>query len=201
MGDSTVAHGALLLSDPHFAEEHAPEIVVCVGVVPGLSRLSVLTGMIREAPMVIVADERAAAYRPDPTRNASMFVSVVPEPPTAFELYDDSWLDAWLAADARATAITKRLDEGSTLTGPDVARTLGRASTPRPCCWRRPPQPVGAFESFARVREADEAPLVIGNRRKHPASTACSRRRGARRWRTRRRGRRSTSTRTASRRW
>ena len=54
-----------------------------------------------------------------------MFASVVPEPPTAFELYDDSWLDASLAADARAdTANTPALDEGSTLTGPDVARTL-----------------------------------------------------------------------------
>lgn len=162
VGDSTVAHGALLLADPHFADEHAPELVVCVGR-PGLSR-SVLA-MIREAPMVIVADDRAAAYRPDPTRNATMFVSVVPEPPTAFELYDDSWLDAWLAADARAdAAITKRLDEGSTLTGPDVARTLWDVLDSSALLLAASSWPVRHLESFARVRVADEAPLVVGNR-------------------------------------
>jgi 2-succinyl-5-enolpyruvyl-6-hydroxy-3-cyclohexene-1-carboxylate synthase len=58
VGDSTVAHGALLLADPHFAGEHAPEIVVCVGR-PGLSRP--VLRMIREAPLVLVADDRAAA--------------------------------------------------------------------------------------------------------------------------------------------
>jgi 2-succinyl-5-enolpyruvyl-6-hydroxy-3-cyclohexene-1-carboxylate synthase len=121
--------------------------------------------MIRDAPMVIVADDRAAAYRPDPTRNATMFVSVVPEPPTAFELYDDSWLDAWLAADARAdTAITKRLDEGPTLTGPDVARTLWDVLDSSALLLAASSWPVRHLESFARVRDADEAPLVIGNR-------------------------------------
>ena len=48
-------------------------------------------------PRLIVADERAAAYRPDPTRNATMFVSVVPEPPTAF--------DASRIAELEATAL------------------------------------------------------------------------------------------------
>jgi 2-succinyl-5-enolpyruvyl-6-hydroxy-3-cyclohexene-1-carboxylate synthase len=161
-GDTTVAHGALLLADPTFAAEHAPEIVICVGR-PGLSR-SVLR-MIREAPLVVVADDRDALQRPDPTRNATVFVSVVPEPPGEYELYDDSWLDSWLAADVRAdAAISKRLDDSVGLTGPDVARTLWDVLDASALLLVASSWPVRHLESFARVREADDAPLVIGNR-------------------------------------
>jgi 2-succinyl-5-enolpyruvyl-6-hydroxy-3-cyclohexene-1-carboxylate synthase len=161
-GDTAVAHGALLLADPTFAAEHAPEIVVCVGR-PGLSR-SVLR-MIREAPLVVVADDRDSLQRPDPTRNASIFVSVVPEPPTEYELYDDSWLDAWLAADARAdAAISKRLDDSAGLTGPDVARTLWDVLDSSALLLVAASWPVRHVEAFTRVREADDAPYVIGNR-------------------------------------
>ena len=161
-GDTTLAHGPLLLADAVFAEEHAPEIVVCVGR-PGLSR-SVLR-LVREAPLVVVADDRQALQRPDPTRNATVFVGVVPEPPGEYELYDDSWLDEWLAADARAdAAISKRLDDAAGLTGPDVARTLWDVLDSSALLLAASSWPVRHLESFARVREGDDAPFVIGNR-------------------------------------
>ena len=59
---------------------------------------------------------------------------------------------------------TKRLDEGSTLTGPDVARTLWDVLDSTALLLAASSWPVRHLESFARVREADEAPLVIGNR-------------------------------------
>ena len=161
-GDSAVAHGPLLLADDSFYAAHRPEIVVCVGT-PGLSR-SVMR-MIREAPLVLVADDRSAVRRPDPTRNATVFVSVVPEPPQEYDAYDDSWLDSWLAADARAaSAVSKRLDDASGLMGPDVARTLWDALDSSALLLVASSWPVRHLESFARVRESDTAPLVIGNR-------------------------------------
>ncbi len=161
-GDTALAHGPLLLADAVFREAHRPEIVVCVGM-PGLSRP--VLAMIRDAPMVVVADERDAVRRPDPTRGATVFVSVVPEPPSAYDAYDDSWLDSWLAADARASlAVSKRLDDASGLTGPDVARTLWDVLDSSTLLLVASSWPVRHLEAFARVRESEEAPFVIGNR-------------------------------------
>jgi 2-succinyl-5-enolpyruvyl-6-hydroxy-3-cyclohexene-1-carboxylate synthase len=161
-GDTAIAHGALLLADAQFAAAHQPEIVVVVGT-PGLSR-SVLR-LIREAPLVLVADEADAARRPDPTRNASLFVSVVPEPPSSYDEYDDTWLDSWLAADARAAAaVSKRLDNTTGLTGPDVARTLWDVLDSSALLLAASSWPVRHLESFARVRSGEESPQVIGNR-------------------------------------
>ncbi|MBI1378928.1 MAG: 2-succinyl-5-enolpyruvyl-6-hydroxy-3-cyclohexene-1-carboxylic-acid synthase [Frankiales bacterium] len=161
-GDTALAHGPLLLADDAFAATHKPDVVVCVGTV-GLSR-SVLR-MLREAPLVVVADERDAVHRPDPTRTATVFVSVVPEPPTAFEEYDDSWLDSWLAADARAAAaVSKRLDDATGLTGPDVARTLWDVLDSSSLLLVGSSWPVRHLEAFARVRDSEDVPTVIGNR-------------------------------------
>ena len=161
-GDTALAHGPLLLADPSFYDAHRPEIVVCVGT-PGLSR-SVMR-LVREAPLVLVADERAAVRRPDPTRSATVFVSVVPEPPGEYEAYDDSWLDSWLAADARAAAaVSKRLDDATGLTGPDVARTLWDALDSSALLLAAASWPVRHLEAFARVRDSESAPVVIGNR-------------------------------------
>jgi len=161
-GDTTVAHGPILLADPNFAEEHQPDIVICIGT-PGLSR-SVLK-MIREAPLVLVADARDAVRRPDPTRNATVFVSVVPEPPMEYDEYDDTWLDGWLAADLRASAvISKHLDNAPGLTGPDVARTLWDVLDSTALLLVGSSWPVRYVESFARIRDNAESPAVIGNR-------------------------------------
>ncbi len=161
-GDTALAHGPLLLGDAVFAAAHRPEIVVCVGT-PGLSR--VVLGLIRDAPLVVVADDRDAVRRPDPTRNATVFVSVVPEPPAVYEAYDDAWLDSWLAADARAsTAVSKRLDDAAGLTGPDVARTLWDVLDSTALLLVAASWPVRHLESFARVRDSEEAPFVVGNR-------------------------------------
>ena len=161
-GDTTLAHGVLLLADDAFYDEHKPEIVVCVGT-PGLSR-SVMR-MIREAPLVLVVDERSALRRPDPTRNATVFVSVVPEPPSEYEEYDDSWLDEWLAADARAEAVViKHLDDAVTLTGPDVARTLWDVLDGDALLFVASSWSVRHLEAFARVRDGEDSPTVLGNR-------------------------------------
>lgn len=161
-GDTAIAHGPLLLGDADFAEQHRPDIVVVVGT-PGLSRT--VMRLIREAPLVLVVDERDAVRRPDPTRNASLFVSVVPEPPGTFDEYDDTWLDSWLAADARAAAaVSKRLDNTTGLTGPDVARTLWDVLDSSALLLAAASWPVRHLESFARVRDGEESPQVIGNR-------------------------------------
>jgi 2-succinyl-5-enolpyruvyl-6-hydroxy-3-cyclohexene-1-carboxylate synthase len=161
-GDTAIAHGPILLADAQFAQEHQPDIVICVGT-PGLSR-SVLR-MIREAPLVLVADGRDAVRRPDPTRNATVFVSVVPEPPVEYDEYDDTWLDGWLAADSRASAvITKQLDDAPGLTGPDVARTLWDVLDSTALLLVGASWPVRYLESFARTRDNAESPFVIGNR-------------------------------------
>jgi 2-succinyl-5-enolpyruvyl-6-hydroxy-3-cyclohexene-1-carboxylate synthase len=161
-GDSTLAHGTLLLADEAFYSAHQPEIVVCVGS-PGLTR-SVMR-MIREAPLVLVADERSAVRRPDPTRSATVFVSVVPEPPSEYDEYDDSWLDSWLAADARAAAVVnKKLDDAPSLTGPDVARTLWDVLDSSALLLAASSWPVRHLEAFARVRDGEDVPVVIGNR-------------------------------------
>jgi 2-succinyl-5-enolpyruvyl-6-hydroxy-3-cyclohexene-1-carboxylate synthase len=161
-GDTAIAHGPLLLADAAFAAAHAPEIVVCVGS-PGLSRP--ILRLIREAPLVVVADDRDAVHRPDPTRNATLFVSVVPEPPSSYDSYDDAWLDSWLAADARASAaVSKRLDDATGLTGPDVARTLWDVLDSSALLLVGASWPVRHLEAFARVRQSEDAPYVIGNR-------------------------------------
>jgi 2-succinyl-5-enolpyruvyl-6-hydroxy-3-cyclohexene-1-carboxylate synthase len=161
-GDTAIAHGPLLLADPAFYAEHEPEIVVCVGA-PGLSR-SVLR-LVREAPLLLVCDDRDAVRRPDPTRNATVFVSVVPEPPSSYEDYDDTWLDSWLAADLRAgAAVSKRLDNTTGLTGPDVARTLWDVLDSTALLLVAASWPVRHVEAFARVRESEDAPFVVGNR-------------------------------------
>jgi 2-succinyl-5-enolpyruvyl-6-hydroxy-3-cyclohexene-1-carboxylate synthase len=161
-GDTAVAHGPLLLADPAFAAEHLPEIVVCVGS-PGLSRP--VLRLIREAPLVVIADDRDAVHRPDPTRNGTIFVSVVPEPPSSYEEYDDAWLDSWLAADARASAaVSKRLDDATGLTGPDVARTLWDVLDSTALLLVAASWPVRHLEAFARVRDSEDAPFVLGNR-------------------------------------
>ena len=161
-GDTAVAHGPILLADATFAEEHQPDIVICVGA-PGLSR-SILR-LIREAPLVLVADGRDAVRRPDPTRNATVFVSVVPEPPMEYDEYDDTWLDSWLAADVRAAAIiSKHLDNAPGLTGPDVARTLWDVLDSSALLLAGSSWPVRYLESFSRIRENSESPAVIGNR-------------------------------------
>jgi 2-succinyl-5-enolpyruvyl-6-hydroxy-3-cyclohexene-1-carboxylate synthase len=121
--------------------------------------------MIREAPVVVVCDERDAVRRPDPTRSATAFVSVVPEPPSVYESYDDTWLDSWLVADARAAAaVSKRLDDATGLTGPDVARTLWDVLDATALLLVASSWPVRHLESFARVRGSEDAPYVVGNR-------------------------------------
>ena len=84
---------------------------------------------------------------------------MVPEPPTAFDDYDDTWLDSWLAADARAgAAVSKRLDNTTGLTGPDVARTLWDVLDSTALLLAASSWPVRHLESFARVRSNAESP-------------------------------------------
>jgi 2-succinyl-5-enolpyruvyl-6-hydroxy-3-cyclohexene-1-carboxylate synthase len=92
-------------------------------------------------------------------------VSVVPEPPVEYDEYDDTWLDGWLAADSRASAvISKQLDDAPGLTGPDVARTLWDVLDSTALLLVGASWPVRYLESFARTRDNAESPFVIGNR-------------------------------------
>ena len=161
-GDTTLTHGAILLADNEFAANHIPEVAVVVGAV-GLSR-SVLE-LVRRTPLVIGVDHRAAARRADPTRSTTVYVAVVPEPPDEYDAYDDTWLDSWLSADALArSAVERTLDSTETLTGPDVARTLWDVLGADHLLLAASSWSVRHLESFARVRETADAPLVIGNR-------------------------------------
>ncbi len=161
-GDTTLAHGPLLLADAAFADAHLPEIAVVVGRI-GLER-SVLS-LVERTPVVVGVDSRAASRRADPTRNATVYVAQVPEPPDEYDAYDDSWLDSWLAADARAAAAVERiLDATEALTGPDVARTVWDLCGPDHLLFVASSWPVRHLGAYGRVRDDAEAPLVVGNR-------------------------------------
>ena len=60
--------------------------------------------------------------------------------------------------------MSKRLDNTTGLTGPDVARTLWDVLDSSALLLAASSWPVRHLESFARVRDGDESPQVIGNR-------------------------------------
>jgi 2-succinyl-5-enolpyruvyl-6-hydroxy-3-cyclohexene-1-carboxylate synthase len=161
-GDTTLAHPALLLADEDFAADHLPDVAVVVGTV-GLER-SVLA-LLQATPVVVAVDPRVALRRPDPVRATTVHVAMVPEPPEEYPAYDDSWLDSWLAADALArTAVERTLDATDSLTGPDVARTVWDVLGAEHLLLAASSWPVRALSSFARVRDAADSPVVVGNR-------------------------------------
>jgi 2-succinyl-5-enolpyruvyl-6-hydroxy-3-cyclohexene-1-carboxylate synthase len=161
-GDTTLTHGPLLLADNEFFDQHLPDVAVVVGTA-GLER-SVLR-LIARTPLVVGVDARAALRRPDPTSSVTVHVAEVPEAPEDYEAYDDSWLDSWLAADARARAAVERtLDAAEGLTGPDVARTVWDLLGPDNLLLAAASWPVRHLGTFARVRDGGDAPLVVGNR-------------------------------------
>ena len=122
--------------------------------------------MIREAPLVRRRRRpRRESAGPTPRATRPSSSRVVPEPPSVYEDYDDAWLDSWLAADARAAAaVSKRLDDAAGLTGPDVARTLWDVLDSSALLLAAASWPVRHLEAFARVRESEDAPYVVGNR-------------------------------------
>lgn len=144
--DTSLAHGALLLGIPEFADAHVPDVVITVGRV-GLSRG--VQRHIARARVHIAVD--AQPQWSDPTRSADVVVAACPLPPSDAELGSE-WLESWQRADLLAAAAIETVLAGSEvpeLTGMHVARACGQAVPEEGLFFVGPSWPVRHVYNFA----------------------------------------------------
>lgn len=126
-----LSHGDLLLGCDEFAAAHAPEVVVRIGALPTSKAFG--RWLARHAPEQCVVIDDAAAFR-DPAHAAADFVRGAPGATCDAvaaalrtpERGASAWLDAFVAADARAAdAVTKTLAQSPALLAAETVRCLG----------------------------------------------------------------------------
>ncbi len=159
---TALAHGILLLGSPHFRAEHAPELVVTVGLV-GLSRP--LMDLLRQAPRhVAVRPPRGGIDPPDPLHTAEQVLDRLPDPPQRPDV-DPMWLQDWQHADevaARVVAESVAADvAGRGLTGPAIARSVWSSWPDDGVLLAASSWPVRHLEAYAPTRSGLR---VVGNR-------------------------------------
>ncbi|MDD2859369.1 MAG: 2-succinyl-5-enolpyruvyl-6-hydroxy-3-cyclohexene-1-carboxylic-acid synthase [Candidatus Nanopelagicales bacterium] len=144
--DTSLAHGALLLGIPGFADAHVPDVVITVGRV-GLSRA--VQRHILRARVHIAVD--AQPQWSDPTRSADVVVAACPLPPAEGEIGSE-WLESWQRADLLAAAAIETVLAGGEvpeLTGMHVARACGQAVPEEGLFFVGPSWPVRHVYNFA----------------------------------------------------
>jgi 2-succinyl-5-enolpyruvyl-6-hydroxy-3-cyclohexene-1-carboxylate synthase len=156
--DTVLAHGALLLADEAFCDEHVPDIIITVGRV-GLSRG--LLRMIARTPLHIAVDQQPSWS--DPMRSADLVVTSVPLPPEDMEI-DESWLSEWQRADVLAAAAveTALAGDGELLTGAHIARVIAPMVPDGGMLFCGPSWPIRHLLNFASTSVRDA--IVLANR-------------------------------------
>ena len=156
--DTALAHGALLLASPGFAEAHVPEVLITVGKV-GLSRD--VNRLILAAKIHIAVDPQPQWS--DPMRSADVVVAACPLPATVADLSSD-WLESWQRADLLAAAAIETVLAGplTQLTGMHVARACGQAVPEDGMFFVGPSWPVRHVFNFAA--NATGSAVTLANR-------------------------------------
>jgi len=106
-GPAVLRHGSLLLGMPGFVEAHAPERILVVGR-PTLHRevQALLSRAGAGTPIDVVPGRARWA---DPARTATRVLPAVPVQAGHRPTVDPSWLAAWQAADAAASAAVEKV--------------------------------------------------------------------------------------------
>lgn len=116
-----LAHGSLLLGDPHFMAEGRPEIVVSIG------RIGLHRSVMRLLPSVshhIVVDPRPAGLRCDPLGTATFIARALPEALSGTR-GSGEWIERWRRADeSLERQFRDFFDRQESLSGPLVARMV-----------------------------------------------------------------------------
>ncbi len=151
-----LSHGALLVADSDFREQHIPDFVLTVGKI-GLSR-SVLM-LIESAKFHIAVDPHT--HFSDPTRSADLVLSAVPMPPDVCDV-EPEWLEAWQRADVLAAAALETVFSKEQLTGMQVARIVTRMVPEAGTLFLGASSAVRHVASFALSSVSDA--VIMGNR-------------------------------------
>ena len=146
-------HGPMLLRRA-LELDATPEVVVTVGRV-GLHRS--VTALLRATPVHIAVDVPPRRGRVDPARTAVSVVDAVPVPDGAA---DDAWWTRWQGWDRSAAEVIDAGLGGDQLSGPVVARMVGRAATGTDLIYLGPSWPVRHVSSYAGALRA----RCLGNR-------------------------------------
>jgi 2-succinyl-5-enolpyruvyl-6-hydroxy-3-cyclohexene-1-carboxylate synthase len=157
-GDAAIAHYDLLLREPDFIAEHAPEVVIRVGDLPTSKSLRGWLAAL-DGTRQIAVDSRLAWQ--DPSSVVELVLRADPRlleaPPPA----DPHWLELWRNADAAAAGAIER-ELGDDLSEPNVARALATTLPASATVFVAASMPVRELEAFWPVR--DDPPRVLSNR-------------------------------------
>jgi 2-succinyl-5-enolpyruvyl-6-hydroxy-3-cyclohexene-1-carboxylate synthase len=157
-GPAAVAHYDLLLRDPGFAREHAPEVVIRVGDLPTSKPLRTWLAELEDASQILV--DRAGGWQ-DPASVVDTVLRADPRSLRAPAPAEMAWLGDWCAADARAAAAVDAT-LGDELTELSAARALATALPATATVFVAASMPVRQLESLWPVR--DDSPRVLSNR-------------------------------------
>ncbi len=150
---TALAHGPLLLADPHALQA---DMIITVGTV-GLSR-SVMRSIKVVPEHIAVHLNSAGPDIPDPVRSASRILNHIP---LATAQVDPEWLHEWRRRDSVAQNIVQQTLSPNTLTGPSAALILWDHAGENDQLFVAASWPVRHLEAYAPVREGLR---VFGNR-------------------------------------
>lgn len=150
---TALAHGTLLLADPHAPQA---DMVITVGTV-GLSR-SVMRSIKVVPEHIAIHVKSGGPDRPDPVQSASRVLSGVP---VASNDVDPDWLALWQHRDEVAQSVIQQSLSPNTLTGPSAALILWDHAGENDQLFVAASWPVRHLEAYAPVREGLR---VFGNR-------------------------------------
>ncbi len=158
---TALGHGVLVLGSPDFLAEHAPDLVLSVGMF-GLSRPTV--ELLRRAGRHVAIELPTVGREVcDPARTAREVLTSIPLPPSG-PVADPGWLAAWRAADAVAAEVVAEqvgADPSAPLTGSAVAARTWAAAPADGLLLVAASWPVRQVEAVAGARAGLR---VIGNR-------------------------------------
>lgn len=156
--ETALDHGVLVLSEPVFAREHVPDILITLGAF-GLSRPTM--ALVAAARRHVAVDLGLGRERCDPLRTASDIMAAVPLPPGE-PVVEPSWLADWQAADrAAGAAVAGVLSDAGSFTGIHAAVQTTQAAQRDGLLLVAASWPVRHVEAFAALPPGVD---VIGNR-------------------------------------
>jgi len=150
---TALAHGPLLLADPHALQA---DMIITVGTV-GLSR-SVMRAIKVVPEHIAVHLNSAGPDIPDPVQSASRILNDIPLATTQL---DPEWLREWQRRESVAQSVVQQSLSPNTLTGPSAALILWDHAGENDQLFVAASWPVRHIEAYAPVREGLH---VFGNR-------------------------------------
>ena len=166
-GETAIATYDLLLRDPAFAAQVAPELVIRVGDLPTSKPLRAWLASLSGTEQLSLdpdgawQDPAAIVGEVDPGDPVTTLQQLAPDAAT-----DPAWLQTWTNADAAARAtIDHALAEAGTLTEPLTARLLGESLPPEATLIVAASMPIRDAELYLPAgNRGAGGPRVISNR-------------------------------------